>query len=300
MEIQQRYEAALEALVGKLRQDPSILAAILMGSLAYDTVWQKSDIDLMLVTQEGKLKSETFTLVEDDITIHAYLQTRSGFKREMEGALDSSFLHSLLMKGRLLFTRDETIPELFARREQVGARDREIQLLRAGIAVLPALSKAEKWYHVRQDMDYCFFWIMKMLDDLARIETILNNEVPGREVVQQALRHNPAFFRAIYSDLIHTAKTPEAIRAALDTIQDYLRKQAPLLFRPVLDYLSEAGTIRSTTEINFHFAKQMNAQYVDIACEWLAEEGLIQRVSNPLRLTDKSKIEVDEAAYYLN
>jgi len=39
---------------------------------------------------------------------------------------------------------------------------------------------------------------------------------------------------------------------------------------------------------------------VDIACEWLAEEGLIQRVSNPLRLTDKSKIEVDEAAYYLN
>ena len=133
----------------------------------------------MLVTQEGKLKSETFTLVEDDITIHAYLQTRSGFKREMEGALDSSFLHSLLMKGRLLFTRDETIPELFARREQVGARDREIQLLRAGIAVLPALSKAEKWYHVRQDMDYCFFWIMKMLDDLARIETILNNEVPG-------------------------------------------------------------------------------------------------------------------------
>lgn len=94
-------------------------------------------------------------------------------------------------------------------------------------------------------------------------------------MIQQALRHNPAFFRAVYTDLIHAAKTPEAIRAALDTIHKYLRKHAPLLFRPVLEYLAQAGTIRSTTEINFHFGKQMNAQCVDMACEWLAEERII-------------------------
>ena len=34
----------------QVQQDRSILAAILCGSLSHDTVWAKSDIDLVLVT----------------------------------------------------------------------------------------------------------------------------------------------------------------------------------------------------------------------------------------------------------
>ncbi|MDQ3250556.1 MAG: hypothetical protein M3Q45_15290 [Chloroflexota bacterium] len=32
--------------------------------------------------------------------------------------------------------------------------------------------------------------------------------------------------------------------------------------------------------------------------EWLADRGTIQKVPSPLRLTPKSQITVDEAAYY--
>ena len=46
----QTFTAALDALVAQVRQDRSILAAILCGSLSHDTVWAKSDIDLVLVT----------------------------------------------------------------------------------------------------------------------------------------------------------------------------------------------------------------------------------------------------------
>jgi len=45
---QQRFSAALDALVGQIQNDRSILAAILCGSLSHDVVWEKSDIDLLL------------------------------------------------------------------------------------------------------------------------------------------------------------------------------------------------------------------------------------------------------------
>jgi hypothetical protein len=139
---------------------------------------------------------------------------------------------------------------------------------------------------------------MKCLDGLAGIEVISHGEVTGREVVQQALRHNPGFFHAVYTDLIHEEKTPAAIGGALERINGYLRERIPFIFRPLLDYLAEANGLRSSTEINHHFSNQMNLEGVDSACEWLADEEFIQKLSTPLRLTDKSRVDVEEAAYY--
>ena len=45
--VRQQFTAALDALVERSEADRSILAAMLCGSLSHDTVWAKSDIDLV-------------------------------------------------------------------------------------------------------------------------------------------------------------------------------------------------------------------------------------------------------------
>jgi hypothetical protein len=47
--IQKKFTQALDDLVAQVKEDVSILAAILCGSLSHDTVWAKSDIGLALV-----------------------------------------------------------------------------------------------------------------------------------------------------------------------------------------------------------------------------------------------------------
>jgi uncharacterized protein len=47
-----RYDEAIASLLAKLQQDRYVLAVVLYGSLAYDVVWDKSDIDLCIITQE--------------------------------------------------------------------------------------------------------------------------------------------------------------------------------------------------------------------------------------------------------
>src|SRR5688572_31518069 len=111
--VQQTFMAALDALVEAIKQDRSILAAILCGSLSHDTVWARSDIDLVLVTiDDRKVDRESVSLYADGVNVHAFLLPRAQFRRTVEGSVQNSFMHSFLSKGRLLYTHDETIADL--------------------------------------------------------------------------------------------------------------------------------------------------------------------------------------------
>src|SRR5882757_6092481 len=114
--IQKKFTDALNDLVAQVKQDRSILAAILCGSLSHDTVWEKSDIDLALITiDDKKISVSHLALNANGINVHAFLMPRSEFRKTVEGTLRNGFMHSLLAKGRLLYTHDETISGLCER-----------------------------------------------------------------------------------------------------------------------------------------------------------------------------------------
>src|SRR5262245_56378177 len=157
----QRFAAALDTLVDHIKADRSILAAVLCGSLSHDTVWSKSDIDLLLVTiDDRRVETSTLALFADGVNVHAILVPRTQFRATAEGAIHSSFVHSLVAKGRLLYTHDPTIADLYARLADIGRRDSGLQLLRAAIHALSPVYKAHKWFVTRGDLDYTALWIL--------------------------------------------------------------------------------------------------------------------------------------------
>src|SRR5438477_12661541 len=105
--VRQQFTDALEALVAQVKEDRSVLAAVLCGSLSHDTVWAKSDIDLVLVTiDDKKVEPADLTLSADGISVHAILMPRAEFRKTVEGSVHNSFMHAFLAKGRLLYTHD--------------------------------------------------------------------------------------------------------------------------------------------------------------------------------------------------
>jgi hypothetical protein len=223
---------------------------------------------------------------------------RSKFKAMIEGQLQSSFMHSSFSKSTLLFSADETIRSWYENVQRVGERDKELQLMKAAVGVVYCLAKAEKWFYVKKDLHYSFLWIMYCVNNLAAIETLLHNEVTAREVIHQALRHNPEFFHSVYTGLIDGPKDAPAIEEALRRINDYLDAQLFTVFRPILQFLTEEGGIRSTTDLDAYFGPKVQSPSLAGAYEWLAERGVIQKVSSPVLLHEKSRVFLDEAAYY--
>ncbi|HZV07884.1 MAG TPA: hypothetical protein VE999_22560 [Gemmataceae bacterium] len=290
---------ALDSLVEQVRQDRSILAAILCGSLSHDTVWEKSDIDLTFITiDDKKVPSGGAALNANGVNIHACLMPRAEFRKTVEGALRNSVMHSLLAKGRLLYTHDESIADLFAKLQGIGERDTQLQLLCAATSALPVIYKAHKWLTTRGDLNYTALWILYAATPLAKIEIIGRRLLADREVLPQALKLNPAFFKTVYSDLLNTKKTIKNVTAALDAIDRYIAERATTLFAPVLDYLRDVRETRSCTEIENHFERNLGIGGVTTACEYLADQGLIGKASTATRLTKKSNIDVQELAFF--
>jgi hypothetical protein len=301
--VREEFTAALDALVDEIKRDRTILAAVLCGSLAHDTVWAGSDIDLVLVTVDDRQGNDRESedgraLYAGGVNVHAALIPRAAFRRLVEGSLHNSFVHSLLAKGRLLYTHDESVAALCARLGEVGARDTERQLLAAATSAVPPLYKAHKWLVTRGDLDYTALWILQAATPLARVEVISRRLIADREVLPQAMTLNPAFFGIVYADLLNRRKTIKGVQAALDAADRYLAERARALFAPVLEHLGAVGEARSSSELEHHFARTLGVEGVTTACEYLADRGLIGKASAPVKLTRRSNVEVQELAFF--
>jgi predicted nucleotidyltransferase len=297
--VQQQFTAALDALVEQVRRDRSVLAAVVCGSLAHDKVWAKSDIDLVLVTiDDKKVERADRALYADGVNVHAYLLPRAEFRRVADGSVRNSFMHSMLAKGRLLYTHDPTITDLCARLAESGDRDRQVQLLRAATSALPPIYKAHKWFVTRGDLNYTALWILYAATPLAQVEVLEARLLVDREVIPQALKLNPEFFKTVYTDLLNAKKTAKKVRAALDAVDRYVARRAAALFEPVIEHLRDVGEARSCTDIDDHFQRNFGVSWVTTACEYLADQGLIGKAATPVRLTKKSNVEVQELAFF--
>ena len=66
----EHYQLAVELVVSQAQKDPNIIAAILYGSLSHDQVWEKSDLDLWLITVDNPKNTNFYSLVSNDIFMH--------------------------------------------------------------------------------------------------------------------------------------------------------------------------------------------------------------------------------------
>jgi predicted nucleotidyltransferase len=298
--IQKKFNAALDRLITQVKLDRSILAAILCGSLSHDKVWEKSDIDLVLITVDDKIfkaESDGVSLYADDVNVHAFMLSRKQFRKTVEGSLHNSFMHSLLAKGRLLYTHDETIATLCDKLNDIGERDTRLQLLRAATSVLPCLYKARKWLVTRGDLNYTALWVLYAATALAQMEIIGRRLLADREVIPQALKLNPKFFEIIYTNMLNGKKTAKNVETALNAIDAYLKERVAL-FDPIIEHLRDVREARSCTEIEDYFERNFGIGGITTACEYLADQGCIGKASAPVKLTKRSNIEVQELAFF--
>ncbi|MXV76346.1 hypothetical protein F4Z99_19005 [Candidatus Poribacteria bacterium] len=135
-----------------------------------------------------------------------------------------------------------------------------------------------------------------MVRQLACIEVLMHGETPRRKVIYQALKHNPDFFNAVFTDLLDKPKDEAVLREALEQVDTYLEDNLQMLFKPLLDFLEASGEERTITDIYTHFGSRGLA--FELACEWLAQKGIIEQFSAPIRLTKDSRTSVEEPAYY--
>lgn len=297
-----KFQEALDAFIEQVKQDESITAALLFGSLVKGIVWEKSDIDLVLITKDQKTPFRDFWLMDGNINIQVSIFTRNEFIRYQQRSLQGSGSHHVLTTSKVLFSNDETLNEFIESMKHVGRRDFELEILRIIIMVIGDLEKAEKYLFVKEDLIQSYLFITRLLDQLASIVVMLNDSIPGRESVEQAMQYEPDLFNEIYSNVILEKLTKEKLNKILSRIRKYLEEQTPVIFESIIAYVKKESTFRSVTDIANFLNDKLRTSWWQIAAmgigNWLVEQGYFERVPCPTRLTLRSHNEVNEIGYY--
>jgi len=301
-DVRNKFENSLSSFIEEVKKDDNITAALLFGSLAKGLVWRKSDVDLVLIAKDEKTPYKEHWLMDNEINLQVSVFTRNEFIRHQQRALQGSTVHHVLTTSKLLFSNDETIEEFIESMETVGTRDFELQMLLTVGEVIDDLQKAEKYLTVIEDVAQSYLFITRLLDRLASIVVMLNGVIPGREAVEQAMELEPALFKNIFTDVILEKTDKAQVERIIASIREYLQKETPTIFKPILDYLREEGTFRSATDIARHLNDRRASDWWYILVlglgDWLTEQGYLQRVPCPAHLTSRSRGKVNEVGFF--
>lgn len=294
-ELKNRYLQAMKDFVDNIKDDPNIIAIIMCGSLAYDQIWEKSDIDTKVIIRDQNIKKNTsYCITQDEIIINVDIITRSNFKRDMEKNLGGSISQSILAKGQMVYTQDESLREFFEENKLIGENDINRMIFYLATEIVNIMDKCKKWIYVKEDYLYTQFYLLKVVDLIARIEVLTAGESPSREAIGRALEINPEVITPIYHDaLSHHFSRDELVRA-IDFIDSYLDSRLDVIAQPVIDYMKDEE-IKTVTILAKHF--EASGHYIVAIFEYLADKGVLERVSQNIRITPKSRLSVEELGF---
>lgn len=295
-ELTKRYQAAAESFVDKIKGDPNVIAVIICGSLAYDQVWEKSDIDMVVVVRDQQLKNTYYCIVEDDITINASIYTRSTFIRNLERQSGGSMMHSFFSKGKIIYTTDDSLNEIFEEQKQVGSDDLALTVFMNSCELVYCYEKSLKWLTVKHDTFYAQYYLLKAAEVIARMEVCLNGESPTREAIMKAYALNPNLITPYYQEAMsHQYSTVELLNA-IHGMEHYLEQNLDVIKKPVLDFMADCQ-MKTVTMFSDFF--HMESPFIVGILDYLANKGVILKVSQTIKITPKSKLAVEEIAYQI-
>jgi hypothetical protein len=300
--VREKFQAAFDSFLEKLKQDPNILAVYIYGSLARGDMWEGSDLDVIAITRDERFRQDMGVFVENGITFHCDVIPRSQFRRSHERMLRGSIPHQIFTTGKLVYTTDESLHEYYQSLTTVRERDQELLAFYYGTEAIAIRHSVHKSLYAHQDPTYMFIWLLEVVRNLACIEIALHGEIIQREALHQATRLNPDVFTPIIHDLLHGSKDLASLQQVMGRVEDFLQKNATVIFKPLLEYLANEGEIRGISEVYRHLSNRLLMRHSNLrlfdTCNWLVEIGILQEVNNPVKMTPKSRVTVDEPAYY--
>jgi hypothetical protein len=305
-----QFQAALNQLIERIKEDRYVLAIVLVGSLSEETIWQRETLGLWIIEADGgsrRLPSDGNDerifriLVENGINLHAEVIPRSRFKKMVEGAARTAFSCNFFARRQVVYSKDPSIDTWFKQADRVATRDRERELLTFSTWTIHAHRHARKRLDIKGDLDLAAQDILGAAHSVAHTEIIRQGQVWEQDVIYRAIDGAPELFQTIYLDVLAKRKNRRVLSRALDAIDAYLDQHYRAHLKPLLDYLRKQNRVVPLSEMSDHFAfSQVHPWHLESACEWLERKGLLEKVSAPFKLTKRSLERVEEPAYFLD
>jgi hypothetical protein len=156
------------------------------------------------------------------------------------------------------------------------------------------MHKAQKWMTARKDLMYSQYFLLKAAEIIAHMELCVRGFPTSRSAIQKALDLNPEIMKIFYQEPMEHLLTEAEIINTLAQLDRYIEDKMALFKKPIIEYLSDQE-VKTTTMIAKHFRSDSH-MIIDVL-DYLAEKGVIEKVSQIIKLTPKSRLSIEEIGF---
>lgn len=281
-ELRKRYNKALGSIIMKFKSDSKCLAAFLIGSMSHDLIWEWSDLQILLIYDDSYKGPADYYLLEQDVPVVVNIKKRNSLKEYLESTNVSDYYFCALSKSTLLFTKDKMLQEYFEDIFYIGDRDREIEMLLGFSEAVYYLNKAEKNFYIKRNSANAAYFIFHIAQAIAWLEVARHRLFPEREIIAQASGIKPELFKKIYDPLFHEMVTDQMIEEIIQFCHVYLKDNTEEVYRPIISYLKEHGTLRG-------FSLQTRNHGFGVNYEWLYRMGFVDIAVEPVKINNHTE-----------
>lgn len=304
-QIKEKYDRALQSFIQKVKCDKNIIALFSYGSIVDGSLWDKSDIDIWLISKENKKKIyNQYSLVEEDIDLQVELYSRIFFLELVDRPSSQNFFRSVMMSGHLHYSTDDTITNLFNRETQLGEIEKQESNLISSVYAVTCMKKIEKIINVNGDITILFNLMLKLIRYLSSIEIALHGKFIGREVEVQAMNINKDFFSDVYFNLINSELNIKSIEEKFIKCTKYIDNKVDIIFESIIKWFINEGDVRGASEINEYIKRKYNisndGNELTDTYNFLSDKEILIKTTATIKLLENSKIFLEEAAYEYN
>ncbi|MEM8484891.1 MAG: hypothetical protein AAF564_05045 [Bacteroidota bacterium] len=306
----QQYLDARDAFVSRVKEDRWVLAVVQIGSLNEETVWRKDGLGLWVVEADGvsrRQKSDGEAhriwriLVEHDVNLWAEIIPRARFKRMVEGTSRTAFSYNFFAHRSLIYCVDESIADWFEEANSIATKDQQKEVMMMTCWFIYQLRYARRLLEIKQDDHRAWQALLDAAHALAATHVVMAGEICETHAMHRAVELEPSLFAKMYTALLVAGPERPALQEALLQGEGWLQEYAALHMTPVMKYLKKQRRVVSLSELANYFAySQLHPWHLESACEWLVQQGALEKLAAEMLLTKKSRHHLEEPAYLVH
>ncbi|KEI82154.1 nucleotidyltransferase domain-containing protein [Clostridium botulinum] len=291
-----KYQTAFNNVIDRLKNNESVLAVMVFGSMVTGDLWEESDIDLFVVTNED-IKVEKIYTQEEDVPIHVKIIDKKNLDKIYQCDLRGGKTHRIFASSRLVFSKDSSISSWYDRGRYYPDIDRERwNLVYLGeifkyIGVCKKYLKNRGFYTAYSDS-------VKLTEAFSKLYVNFSGYMISKDVINMATSLDDDFKNIVDDLFFNKDNIEESIIKLIEYIKIYLNDNIRNITSLLLNYMKEKDTFLSSQDILMDDLFKCYSISMEDILEYLYYKNIIKKHSRKLK-NKEGELIFQENVYFI-
>lgn len=244
-----KYQGAFNNVVKKMKNNDSILAVMVFGSIITGDLWKESDIDLFVISKDSNIEGlRNIYTEEEEVPVHVKLMSKERFLNIHEEDLIGGFIHRIFASSRLVFSRDEEVTLKYDMGRYYPDVEREKWSMVYLGNLLKNMSVCEKYLNVR-NLHMAYSEAVKCVEDFSKLYVNSSGYMISKDVIVVAMNLDDKLKELIDNLFFNKTNIENSIQELIDYLHLNIEGNFKSYTSILLNYMAKKDCLLSAEEI---------------------------------------------------